>query len=198
MSSATKNLEDDHDYILKLIDAMEAMTKSSEPDITDLEDAVDLIKSYADGLHHAKEETLLFPLMAEHGFSTQQGPVAMMLHEHTQGRAFVKEMLENIELFKNGDLSALSFVYSNMLGYGELLRNHIAKENNVLFRMADQALPKDDQETLYKQFQEVENKCLPNRQKKDFIARIEKLTQIYNPSYYFKSTQIINKQQFIK
>jgi len=34
---------------------------------------------------------------------------------------------------------------------------------------------------LYKQFKEVENKCLPNRQKKDFIARIEKLTQIYNP-----------------
>lgn len=182
MNNATKNLENDHVYILQLIDAMEAMTKSSEPDIADLEDAVDLIKSYADGLHHAKEETLLFPLMAEHGFSTQQGPVAMMLHEHTQGRAFVKEMTENIELFKNGDLSALSFIYSNMLGYGELLRNHIAKENNVLFRMADQALPKDEQETLYKQFQEVENKCLPNHHKKDFIARIEKLTQIYNPS----------------
>ena len=182
MNSATQNLEDDHVYILQLIDVMEAMTKSSEPDISNLEDAVDLIKSYADGLHHAKEETLLFPLMADHGFSTQQGPVAMMLHEHTQGRAYVKEMTENIELFKNGDLSALSFIYSNMLGYGELLRNHIAKENNVLFRMADQALPKDDQETLYKQFQEVENKCLQNRQKKDFIARIEKLTQIYNPS----------------
>jgi len=181
MSSATQNLEDDHVFILQLIDTMEAMSKSLEPNIADLEDAVDLIKSYADSLHHAKEETLLFPLMAEHGFSTQQGPVAMMLHEHAQGRAFVKEMTKNIELFKNGDLSALSFIYSNMLGYGELLRNHIAKENNVLFRMADQALPKDDQETLYKQFKEVENKCLPNRQKKDFIARIEKLTQIYNP-----------------
>ena len=112
MNNATKNLEDDHVYILQLIDVMEVMTKSSEPDITDLENAVDLIKSYADGLHHAKEETLLFPLMSEHGFSTQQGPVAMMLHEHTQGRAFVKEMTENIELFKNGDLSALSFIYS--------------------------------------------------------------------------------------
>jgi hemerythrin-like domain-containing protein len=182
MNNATKNLEDDHIYILQLIDIMEAMTKSSEPDIADLEDAVDLVKSYADGLHHAKEETLLFPLMAEHGFSTQQGPVAMMLHEHTQGRAFVKEISENIELFKNGDLSALSFIYTNMLGYGELLRNHIAKENNVLFRMADQALLKDDQEFLYKQFVEIENRGIPNHQKKDFIARIEKLTQFYHPS----------------
>ncbi len=182
MNDATKNLEDDHVYILQLIDVMEAMAESSEPDIADMEDAVDLIKSFADGLHHAKEETLLFPLMAGHGFSTQQGPVAMMLHEHTQGRAFVKEMTENIELFKNGDLSALSLIYSNMLGYGELLRNHISKENNVLFRMANQALPKEDQEFLFKQFEEIENRGISNHQKKDFIDRIEKLTQVYLPA----------------
>jgi len=182
MNSATQNLEDDHVYILKLIDVMEIMTKSSEPDITDLEEAVEIIKNFADGLHHSKEETLLFPMMSERGFSTQQGPVAMMLHEHSQGRAYVKEISENIELFKNGDLSALAFIYSNMLGYGELLRNHIAKENNVLFRMADQALPKEDQQFLYKQFEEIENRGIPNQQKKDFIVRIERLTQSYNPS----------------
>jgi hemerythrin-like domain-containing protein len=182
MNNATRNLEDDHVYILQLIDGMDAMTKSSEPDISDLEDAVDLIKTFADGMHHVKEETLLFPLMAEHGFSTQQGPVAMMLHEHALGRNFVKGMSENIELFKEGDLSALALIYHNMLGYGELLRNHISKENNVLFRMADQALPQNDQEFLYNQFEEIENRGIPNHQKKDFIARIEKLTQLYHPS----------------
>ena len=139
-NNATKNLEDDHVYILKLIDVMEIMTESTEPVVSDLEESVDLIKSFADGLHHAKEEALLFPLMAERGFSTRQGPVAMMLHEHAQGRNDVKEISENIGLFKNGDLSALALIYHNMIGYGELLRNHIAKENDVLFRMADNAI----------------------------------------------------------
>lgn len=180
MNSATKNLEDDHVHVLKLIDIMESMTQSSEPVISDLEEAVEIIKKFADGLHHAKEESLLFPLMAEHGFSTQQGPVAMMLHEHTLGRNFVKEMTENTDLFKNGDLSALALVYQNMLGYGELLRNHIAKENNVLFRMADQALSTVDQDSLLIEFVKIENS--QNNQKKDFIARIEKLNQVYNPS----------------
>jgi len=180
MNNATKNLEDDHVYILQLIDVMEAMTQSSEPVVSDLEEAVEIIKTFADGLHHTKEETYLFPMMAEHGFSTQQGPVAMMLHEHTLGRAFVKGMSENIELFKNGDLSALTFIYSNMLGYGELLRNHIAKENNVLFRMADQALTRDNQEFLYKKFEEIDNKEILNHPKKDFIARIEKLNQSHH------------------
>ena len=182
MNSATKNLEDDHIYVLKLIDIMERMTLSYEPVITDMEEAVEIIKNFADGLHHTKEESWLFPLMAERGFSIQQGPVAMMLHEHILGRNFVKEMTYNIDLFKNGDISALALVYQNMRGYSELLRNHIAKENNVLFRMAENALSQDDYATLLNKFQEIENQNSPNNRKKDFIARIEKLNLIYNPA----------------
>lgn len=174
MNGATKNLEDDHVFILQLIDTMEIMTTSFDPVVADLEEVVELIKSFADGLHHAKEESLLFPLMVEHGFSIQQGPVAMMLHEHSLGRNYVKEMAENIELFKKGDLSALAMIYHSMLGYGELLRNHIAKENNVLFRMADQALANEEQDLLCKQFQGIEG-----YHKNDFIARIKKLNQTY-------------------
>jgi hemerythrin-like domain-containing protein len=180
MNNATKNLEDDHVYILKLIDMMEIMTDSTVPVVSDLEEAVTLIKNFADGLHHAKEEALLFPLMAERGFSTQQGPIAVMLNDHSQGRNFVKGMLENIKLLKAGDLSAITAIYYNIQGYGELLRNHIAKENNVLFRMADNALSESDQESLYLQFKKVENQGLPNNQKSDYIARIEKLAQVYN------------------
>ena len=83
MNSATKNLENDHVYILRLIDVMEIITKSIRPDIGDLESIVNLIKNYADGSHHAKEENLLFPLLAQRGFSREQGPVAVMLQEHT-------------------------------------------------------------------------------------------------------------------
>ncbi|MBK9032944.1 MAG: tetratricopeptide repeat protein [Myxococcales bacterium] len=32
--------------------------------------------------HHGKEEDLLFEAMVEHGFSREQGPLAVMLHEH--------------------------------------------------------------------------------------------------------------------
>jgi hemerythrin-like domain-containing protein len=182
MNTATKNLEEDHVSILKLIDVMEIMTDNSDPAIADLEEVVDLIRNFADGLHHAKEEKLFFPLMAERGFSLTQGPVAVMLSEHEQGRNYVKGISENIQLVKDGDLSSLNLVYSNMLGYGELLRNHIAKENNVLFRMADNALSAEDQQSLLQQFTEVENQGSSSQQKNDFIARIEKLAHTYHPS----------------
>ena len=126
MERATENLENDHQHILKLIDVMEVMVKLPEPNISQLEEIVNLIRQFADGLHHAKEENLLFPMMAEKGFSPNQGPVAVMLMDHEQGRGFVKNMAENIQLYKSGQSNALTLIYSNMLGYTDLLSNHIA------------------------------------------------------------------------
>ena len=179
MEFATKNLENDHVSILKLIDVMERMTTKT-PVIDDLDEVVDLIRNFADGLHHAKEESLLFPLMAERGFSMTQGPIAVMLSDHVQGRNFVKGMAENISLLKNGDFSAKKAIYENMLGYRELLTNHIAKENNILFRMADNALSTADHQSLLKQFSEIESqKIATNNANGDYLARIEKLAQKY-------------------
>ena len=48
MHYATQNLEDDHIYILRLIEVMESMTKNPIPEIVHLEEAVNLIKNYAD------------------------------------------------------------------------------------------------------------------------------------------------------
>ena len=47
-----------------------------------------------------------------------------------------------------------------MAGYAELLQNHISKENNILFRMADNALSEKDQQDLLKQFEEAEKNIL--------------------------------------
>lgn len=179
MERATQNLENDHQHILKLIDVMEEMVKLPVPNIPHLEEVVNIIRQFADGLHHAKEENLLFPLMAQNGFSTEQGPVAVMLADHEQGRGFVRNMAENIQLYKSGNRDALVSVYSNMLGYADLLSNHIAKENNVLFRMADNVLTSENQQYLIDQFSMIDagsDKGIPGN---EYIKRIEILTGQY-------------------
>ncbi len=176
MNTATKNLENDHVYILRLTDVMEIISSSGKPEIHDLETIVNLIKNYADGSHHAKEENLLFPLLAERGFSLQQGPVAVMLQEHTQGRNFVNGMVEGIKRFKNSEENAIPSILYNMNGYITLLRNHIAKENNILFRMADNALDEKDNQILLDKFAEVEtSKGLSA----DYVKEIEGLEDKY-------------------
>jgi hemerythrin-like domain-containing protein len=179
MNTATKNLEDDHVHILKLIEVMERVIGSENPDVSHLEGIVDLIKNFADGLHHAKEENQFFPFLSKRGFSLSQGPVAVMLHEHIQGREFVKGMADNISLYKGGNHSALGRIYSNMAGYADLLKNHIGKENNILFRMADRALSETDNQELLKQFEEAEKNHGAGSPSAEYIDRIQQLASSY-------------------
>jgi hemerythrin-like domain-containing protein len=179
MKTATQNLEDDHIHVLKLTDVMEAVTISDTPDADHIGDIVDIIRNFADGLHHAKEENLFFPALENKGFSPQQGPVAVMLHEHVEGRNFVKGIADNLELLKNGNKSAVDDIYFNMRGYADFLRNHIGKENNILFRMADKVLSEGEQHHLLSQFDEIEKDRPAGTRAEDYIDRIKKLASFY-------------------
>jgi hemerythrin-like domain-containing protein len=179
MNTATKNLEDDHVHILKLIEVMERVIGSENPDVGHLESIVDIIRNFADGLHHAKEENQFFPFLSKRGFSLTQGPVAVMLHEHIQGREFVKGIADNISLYEGGNHSALGRIYSNMAGYAELLKNHISKENNILFRMADRALSETDNQDLLIKFEEAEKEHGAGSSSGEYINRIQQLASSY-------------------
>jgi len=180
MNTATKNLEDDHVHILRLIDVMEKITGYEKPDIGHIESIVDIIRNYADGLHHAKEENIFFPFIGGKGFSPVQGPVAVMLSEHVTGRNFVKKIADNIIIYKNGREEVLIDIYSDMTGYAELLRSHISKENNILFRMADRVLSADDNRKILTEFEKAERDTDSPETKNGFIVRIEKLAELYN------------------
>jgi len=179
METATKNLENDHVYILRLIDVMEKMVLTISTELKHIELAVGLIRNFADGFHHAKEESLLFPLLVNKGFSYEQGPLPVMLHEHAEGRKFVQGMTEEIENIKKGDTSSFTLLYENMQGYIDLLRAHIRKENNVLFPMADKKLTPGDQEELLKAFAAIEKTNFRPGLIDRFITEIEGLEVIY-------------------
>jgi hemerythrin-like domain-containing protein len=177
MKTATQNLKNDHDHILQLIDIMYIMADRKSQDIADIETVISLIRNFADGFHHAKEENLLFPTLIEKGFSKEQGPIAVMFLDHVQGRRFVQEMDRGLQFFKRGDNTALEMVYENMLAYGELLESHISKENNILFRMADKALSDAEQEQLLFEFEKIEKNIDSNIT--EYIEAINNLKMLY-------------------
>lgn len=180
MATATRNLENDHVNILRLIDVMETMSALKAEDSSDIDAVIKLIKNYADGFHHAKEENLLFPMMVKKGYSTEQGPVAVMLHEHVLGRNYVQGMSRGLEQMKSGDINGRNIVYENMQGYIALLRNHIAKENNILFRMADNILTDVEQESLLNDFAKVENSNFCGGMLSDCLTAIDNLEKRYH------------------
>lgn len=140
----TKILREQHRNILKVADLLEEiLSHEPEPGVLDydsLEDCVAFIRLYADALHHGKEEDLLFPELNNLGMPRDAGPIAVMLHEHEQGRAYARAMNEALPAAREGDAEASTRLANAGYGYIDLIRAHIGKEDNVLFHMADQMI----------------------------------------------------------
>ncbi len=140
-------------------------------------DAADFIKGFADGCHHRKEEGVLFKRMADAGIPVQGGPIAVMLAEHEQGRAFTHAMRSAAEKLQAGEVSAKAAVAQNALGYAALLRQHILKEDNVLFPMAGRVIPANQYQQVLDDFEHVEHEETGEGVHEKYLALAEKLEQ---------------------
>jgi len=129
--------------------------------------AAEFIKEFADGCHHHKEEGVLFPAMQEAGVPVEGGPIGVMLEEHEEGRRLSAAMREGAMRLGAGAAEAGRDTAENALGYVALLRGHILKEDNVLFPMAEEAIPlragSDVAEAIARIEREESDKGLPQR-----------------------------------
>ena len=81
-----------------------------------------------------------------------RGPVAVMLQEHDAGRQYTQGFQSAAEQLRAGDAAAASDVVQNVFDYVALMREHIVKEDNVLFPMAEQLITGDDLQNLSREF----------------------------------------------
>ena len=156
----TETLKHEHKIVLMVLQGAEREANSIKGGAAvhaeKIEQMVDFFKSFVDRCHHAKEERHLFSALQAKGFPTDSGPVAVMLHEHEQGRAAVRAIAGSVPGARSGDRAAAGALAKALLAYVELLRSHIFKEDNVLFPIADQALSADEQRQLTGLFDKVE------------------------------------------
>ena len=119
-------------------------------------------------LHRRKEEEILFPALGRH-IGTDAGPIACMLHEHQDER-------EKIEIIRVAlargtvhpeTVQEIRGAGGYILG---LLRNHIAKENQILYPMAENTLSEEEKARIEEAMnavgycwspQDLKESCLP-------------------------------------
>lgn len=119
-------------------------------------DAAAFASGFADGCHHRKEEGVLFPAMKQHGAPPSGGAIEVMLDEHEQGRSYVRQLRDAARQLDAGDTSAARRVIAAARGYTALLRDHIAKEDEMLFPLADELIPASAQADVVAAFERVE------------------------------------------
>lgn len=155
MAEILKILSDEHKIILKVINKLneesDKIEKGEEINKEFFTKAIDFIRNYADKFHHAKEEDILFKEI-NNCENMHCNPVEQMLNEHEISRDLIKNLEEGI---KENDKEK---VIENARQYAILLKEHISKEDDILYPMADDALTNESKEQMLKQFKEIEQK----------------------------------------
>ena len=139
---STASLRKDHDLIEKVIKAMEAtiqlLNDGKKIPESILLPVIDFSKNFTDVCHHSKEENSLFPALEQAGMPRNMGPIAMMLMDHERSREIGKNMEESAsEYLSSGNSENL---INFMKQYVEHITEHLWKENNRLFMMAEARL----------------------------------------------------------
>jgi len=146
----------EHDFIERVLTLLEKAIVSIEEGKSLPADfpawAARFFQQFADECHHAKEEDVLFPVLKERGVPEEGGPIGVMMHEHILGRNCVGQMREASQV---QPLNARKFSEAAQQ-YIPLLRQHIFKENNILFRMAAQVMSDSDDAQATRRFAQVE------------------------------------------
>jgi len=176
-------LKEEHQAILLMLQVLEAACNKLEAgeDVNkdDIYKMVEFIKIFADKSHHYKEEDLLFPAMVEAGIPKDGGPIGVMLAEHTTGRNFVQGMSQALEEFSTGSAKAASQIVSNARGYIELLTNHIYKEDNILYPMAEMHITAERHSVLLQEFEQVIPDKIGDDKHKEMVDNLIELKEIY-------------------
>jgi hemerythrin-like domain-containing protein len=176
---ATEILMAEHaviERVLKVLDTAAGRLEQSQPVRPGFFiDASDFIKGFADGCHHRKEEGVLFEAMVANGMPRLGGPIAVMLADHEQGRSYTRGMRAAAQKLEAGDASARQALITNVRGYVDLLQQHIHKENNILFPMADRVIPEADYAQVAEDFERVEHEETGEGVHEKYLALAEKL-----------------------
>ena len=158
---------------------MEKLTKRPVKGATESwNKALDFSRHFADQCHHYKEEKVLFPALEEHGIPRDGGPVGMMLLEHEEGRSYVRAMFAALGQIEAGDENSREALFESARQYIRLLREHIQKEDDILFRMADEVIPPDEQRQLVRSFETHESEEMGAGVHEKYLKIVQELESI--------------------
>jgi len=167
-SPLMRSLVHEHAVIKKLLSRIPLIIGSL--DVTREDDrqlvlgVVDFIRSYADRYHHAKEEDILFK-----EFDGEPEIIRAMHEEHSIGRGHVKAVLEAL---RTGDTP---LIVEHLTAYGQLLTEHIRKEDKILYPWMDRNLSTSRVGELFARFVETDNSfCDTASKHEEFVRSLER------------------------
>ena len=150
------------DAALRVLDTLVLAADDGQPvDRAELRAIVTYLADCGEYGHHEKEESILTPVLASHGFDWYDGPLANMRREHRQEHYFIRvltQLASQSDAWSKDD--ARSFV-AVAREFGHFLRSHMGHEQHDLFEQAARTLPSSVQLELCRAFEALDARQSP-------------------------------------
>lgn len=171
-------LIEEHEQISKFLDRLEEecikVINEKTIDFDFFKASIEFIREYADGIHHKKEEDILFKYMIEElGLLGEKVIKNGMLVEHQLARSYVFKLGNSLNSYKKtkDDRDILQII-ANSMAYVNLLREHIDKENSTVYTFAENRLKDDIKEKIEKESDNRLNEDKLSYQRKEELLNI--------------------------
>src|SRR5262245_18740956 len=148
----TDHLVQDHKIILRSLDVLQCMAegdRSERNDANDVEILLRFLRAFADDYHHIKEESVIFPELMRTS-EAQAGPLRHLLFEHDQERSLVEGLEDALRCKKSVEF----VLFANRLM--SRIRNHIEKEDGILFPIIEALISKEQDENIRAEFEKFQ------------------------------------------
>jgi hemerythrin-like domain-containing protein len=180
---STDELKNEHEGILLMLRIIETVSGKMESGVqipsADLDGIMEFLSVFVDKCHHGKEEDFLFPALEAVGILREGGPIGLLLDEHRKGREIVAKLKEAVNLYKSGNQNAPTDFTRLAADYISLMTQHIDKENNVLFPMADARLDPAEDIRLFESFEKLEKERIGPGKHEEFHGLLNHLEKEY-------------------
>lgn len=149
--------------------------------LDDLRFCLDFIKTYADGIHHGKEEDILFKEI-EDGLGqvgrnlTRHG----MLVEHDLARYYVNELGQAIDSYgRTMSQASILDLITYLMAYRDLLERHIYKENELVYSYAENHLARETLDLIDRKTLDFESDGRNKEVKDKYLLGLDRLKARY-------------------
>jgi len=179
---ATDNLKSEHKDINELLKIMSKIAENIKSNnvfyTSDIEEILDFLKFFIEKSHHGKEE-IFYPELEQAGIPKETESLSVMLYEHTLARNYLKDIYSCVENCKIGYTFSGEMLAESLLNYVLLIKNHMRKEEEIIFPMADRELSNEKQIEITKQFEKIEENIVQHGFHEHYHDLLEKLQTKY-------------------
>lgn len=135
---------------------------------------LDFFVNFVDGVHQQKEERLLFPALVRAGVIDEDGPIERLRNEHDVVRGHLGDMRAAASELLSSQIARLRFADAAR-SFRVLLSQHMARDNHVLYMMANRVLDDPEQAELIREFATFEERAAGPEARARYQASIEDL-----------------------